>query len=53
MLRGGIDSTDQAIDSLVHQLYGLPPEEIIMVERKKYPSMRVGQVSQPPTLFYQ
>jgi len=32
MLRGGIEATDQAIDALVYQLYGLPEAEIKIVE---------------------
>jgi type I restriction-modification system DNA methylase subunit len=32
MLRGEIETTDQAIDSLVYQLYGLTEEEIRIVE---------------------
>jgi type II restriction/modification system DNA methylase subunit YeeA len=32
MLQREIDSTDQAIDSLVYQLYGLTEEEIKIME---------------------
>jgi type II restriction/modification system DNA methylase subunit YeeA len=34
MLRGEIESTDQAIDSLVYQFYGLTEAEIKIVESR-------------------
>ena len=34
MLQSDIDSTDQAIDTLVYQLYGLTEAEIQIVEGK-------------------
>ncbi len=34
MFRGDIKSTDQAIDTLVYQLYGLAEKEIEIVEGK-------------------
>ena len=35
LLRGEIEVTDQAIDALVYQLYGLTEEEIKIVEGNK------------------